>query len=159
MFIAAALSAATTARAQDTPPAGKDVYERIKAASLAGGTAEAKGLVLKRDRVEMTFDGTFYFAAPVEGRVTCAVFVGEGKFRADVPPSEFERENVRRLLGADGVESDFKTAVLRFSDDTFEQIGKGRQEGGASNPRAEKLAAELDPTHWVLSESTSIESK
>jgi len=145
LLLAAAFAAAHDARAQAAPTAdGKELYERLKSASLTGGTAEAKGLVLKRDRAEMTFDGTFYFAAPVEGRVTCAVFVGEGKFRADVPTSEFERENVKRLLGADAVESDFKTAVLRFTDDTFEVIGKGRQEGGATGTRAEKLAAETD---------------
>lgn len=127
----------------EAPAASKDLYERLKAAPLAGGRAEAHGLVLKRDRAEMTFDGTFYFAAPVEGRVTSAVFVGEGRFRADVPPNEFERDNLKRLLGAEAVESDFKTAVLRFTDDTFDHLGGGRQEGRA-DARAEKLAAELD---------------
>lgn len=136
---------AAAAHAQTgAPAAGKELYERLKAQPLAGGRAEVKGLVLKRDRAEMTFDGTFYFAAPFEGRVTCAVFVGEGRFRADVPPSEFERDNVRRLLGAEAVESDFKTAVLKFTDDTFDLIGKGRREGAAADPRAEKLAAETD---------------
>jgi hypothetical protein len=140
----AALSAAVTARAQgDVSAKGKELYEQVRAASLTGGSAEARGLVLRRDRAEMTFDGTFYFASPVGGRVTCAVFLGEGKFRAEVPPSEFERENVRRLLGADAVESDFKTAVLRFSDDTFDLIGQNRREGAAAE-RAQKLAAELD---------------
>src|SRR6187402_484277 len=77
-FVAALLLTAA-ARAQTAPTAdGKELYERLKSAPLTGGTAEAKGVVLKRDRAEMTFDGTFYFAAPVEGRVTCAVFVGEG---------------------------------------------------------------------------------
>ncbi|MFL6335242.1 MAG: M1 family aminopeptidase [Pyrinomonadaceae bacterium] len=136
---------APAAHAQAGAPAtGKELYDRLKAATLAGGRAEARGLVLKRDRAEMTFDGTFYFAAPVEGRVTCAVFVGEGRFRADVPPSEFERDNVKRLLGAGAVESDFKTAVLKFSDDTFDLIGRGRQEDAAADQRAEKLAAEID---------------
>ena len=148
VFLAAVFAAAPNARAQtEASAAGKDLYERLKAAQLAGGTAEARGLVLRRDRAELTFDGTFHFSAPVEGRVTCAVFVGEGKFRLEVPPSEFERENVRRLLGADAaaaVESDFKTPELRFTDDTFEVVGKNRQEGGAPNPRAEKLASETD---------------
>jgi hypothetical protein len=136
---------APAARAQATAPdAGRDLYERLKAATLAGGRAEVKGLVLKRDRAEMTFDGTFYFAAPIEGRVTCAVFFGEGRFRAGVPPSEFERDNVKRLLGSDAVESDFKTAVLKFTDDTFDLIGPGRQEGGAADSRAGRLAAEID---------------
>ncbi|MDX6693581.1 MAG: hypothetical protein QOF02_1184 [Blastocatellia bacterium] len=123
---------------------GKEVYNQLKAAALTGGSAEAKGLTLKRDRAVMTFDGVFYFAAPVEGRVTSAVFIGQGSFRADVPPSEFEKENIRRLLGTDTVDSDFKTAVLRFTDDTFEQLGRNRQAGGAANDRAQKLASEID---------------
>jgi hypothetical protein len=139
------LAAASVARSQgDDSAKGKELYEKIRAVTLAGGSAEARAIVLRRDRAEMTFDGTFYFAAPVEGRVTCAVFVGEGKFRAEVPPSEFERENVRRLLGTDAVESDFKTAVLRFTDDTFDIVGQNRREGTAADARAEKLAAELD---------------
>lgn len=144
LLLLAAAASAQAARAQ-APAAGRDLYERLKSPTqlAGGGAAEAKGVVLKRDRAEMTFDGTFYFAAPVDGRVTCAVFVGEGRFRAEVPPSDFERDNVRRLLGADAVESDFKTAVLRFTDDTFDHIGRERREGDAP-PRAEKLAAELD---------------
>lgn len=142
LFFIFALVPAVRAQAV-APDAGRDLYEKLRAQTLAGGRAEVKGLVLKRDRAEMTFDGIFYFGAPVGGRVTCAVFVGEGRFRADVPPSEFERDNVRRLLGAEAVESDFKTAVLKFSDDTFEQVGGGRQEG-AADPRAERLAAEID---------------
>ena len=137
-------SAASTARAQESLSAGgKEVYDAVKAASLTGGVADVKGLVLKRDRAEMTFDGTFYFAAPVAGRVTGAVFIGSGTFRADVPPSEFEKENVRRMIGADSVESDFKTAVLRFTDDTFELIGQGRRDSPA-DARAQKLINEYD---------------
>ena len=92
----------------------------------------------------MTFDGTFYFTPSIDGHVTGAVFIGEGKFSAEVPPSEFEKENVKRLLNTDIIESDFKTAVFRFSDDTFDLIGKNRQEGGAANERAQKLATELE---------------
>src|ERR1044071_1796168 len=104
---------------------GKKIYEQIKQFPLNGGSVATQGLVLKRDRAEMTFTGTFYFTGSVEGRVTGAVFVGQGQFRAEVPPSEFEKANLRRLLGTAEVESNFKTAVLRFSDDTFEVIGKG----------------------------------
>jgi hypothetical protein len=138
------LSAPAVLAQENLSANGKAVYDQLKAAALTGGSAEAKGLVLKRDRAVMTFDGIFYFAAPVEGRVTGAVFIGQGSFRADVPPNEFEKDNVRRLLGDNLVDSDFKTAVLRFTDDTFELIGRNRQEGGAGNDRAQKLASELD---------------
>ncbi|MFL6211094.1 MAG: M1 family metallopeptidase [Pyrinomonadaceae bacterium] len=141
----AVLSVGPAASAQENLSArGKELYDQIKAAALTGGTAEVKGLALKRDRAEMTFDGTFYFTSPIQDRVTGAVFIGQGTFRAEVPPSKFEQENVRRLLGTDVIESDFKTAVLRFSDDTFERIGANRQAGAAPNDRAQKLMAEAD---------------
>jgi hypothetical protein len=129
---------------ENNAPKSKEVYNQLKAFSLTGGSAKAEALVLKRDRAEMTFDGTFYFGPPVDGRVTAAVFIGQGKFRAEVPPSGFEKENVRRLLGEEVVESDFKTAVFRFTDDTFDIIGRDRREGGG-NEQAQKLATETEP--------------
>ena len=94
----------------------------------------------------MTFTGTFYFAGAIDGVVTGAVFCGQGTMRAAAPPSDFERENVKRLLGADAVESDFKTAVLRFSDDTFSLISANRKDGAA--PVAiQKLGNDTDCPH------------
>ena len=145
LVLAAFLLGAHAALAQDNVSAkSKEFYDKIKAFSLTGGSAEAKALVLKRDRGSMTFDGTFYFTPSIDGHVTGAVFIGEGKFSAEVPPSEFEKDNVKRLLGTEIIESDFKTAVLRFSDDTFDFIGKNRQEGAAANERAQKLATEVE---------------
>ena len=127
------------------PAAGQPVYDAVRAFALGGGSASVSGLVLKRDRVTMTFTGTFYFASPVEGRVTGAVFIGQGTMRAEVPASsEFEQENVQRLLGADAVESDFKTAVLRMTDDTFDVIGRDRQPLETPNAAAQKLASEFE---------------
>ncbi len=122
---------------------GKTIYNQLKTFNLNGGKAEVAGLVLKRDRVEMTFNGTFYFSSPVEGKVRGAVFVGQGTFKAEVPPSKFEKDNVKRLLNAEVVESDFKTAVFRFTDDTFDIIGKNKQDGTA-DAQSQKLAAETD---------------
>ena len=118
-------------------------YNQIKLFSLTGGKAEVSNLVLKRDRVEMTFSGTFYFTAPVEGKVTGAVFIGQGKFRSEVPPNEFEKTNVKRLLNLEVIESDFKTAVLRFTDDTFDIIGKNKADGNAPE-QIQKTATEFE---------------
>jgi hypothetical protein len=145
LVAASALLFEATAFAQENLSAkGKEVYDQVKAFQL-GGAAEARGVTLKRDRAVMTFDGTFYFAAPVEGRVTGAVFVGEGTLRAEVPPGDFEKDNVKRLLGTEVVESDFKTAVLRFTDDTPELLGLKGEATGQSGERAQKLASELNP--------------
>jgi len=131
--------------AQTAPGVGDALalYRTIQSFELTGGTARVENLTLKRDRAQMTFTGSFYFAAPANGRVTGAVFVGVGTFRAEVPPSRFERDNLRRLLHADIVESDFKTAVLRFSDDTFDVVGKTAAPGQPP-PDALKLAAEFE---------------
>jgi hypothetical protein len=125
---------------------GKALYDQIKSFQLTGGAVSASNLVLKRDRVTMTFNGTFYFTPAIEGRVTGAVFIGSGMFQADVPPSNFEKANIKRLLGIEnaGLESDFKTAVLRFTDDTFDVIGKNKTDG-APSAQALKLAADLQP--------------
>src|SRR5262245_43357301 len=123
--------------AQENPSTqGKELYDQIKTFSLNGGSAQVKELVLTRDRVQMAFNGNFYFTGPIAGHVTGAVFVGEGRLTAAVPPSEFEKDNLKRLLGAESVESDFKTAVLRFSDDTFERLGQSINANNPADPQA-----------------------
>lgn len=138
-FVFTLISIASSAHAQT---GGRAVYDQINAFLLDGGKAEVSGLELKRDRAVMTFDGTFYFSKPVDGQVTGAVFMGKGTFRAEVPPSTFEKSNVKRLLGRDVVASTFTTAVLRFSDDTFKIIGPSV--AGQAPAEAQKLATEND---------------
>jgi len=120
----------------------KQTYNQVKTLALTGGSAQVNALVLKKDRTEITLTGTVYFSEPVNGQTIGAVFIGEGKFTAETPPNEFEKENVKRLLGAENIESDFKTAVFRFTDDTAEKIGQAQP--GPVNERAQKLAHEND---------------
>jgi hypothetical protein len=120
------------------------LHQAIRQFELSGGSVDVNGFTLRRDRVQMTFTGTFYFAGTIDNRITGAVFVGQGSMRAEVPPSEFEREHVRRMVGAELVESDFRTAVLRWTDDTYEAIGGSRTEGGTAPVDAQRLAAEFE---------------
>lgn len=117
--------------------AAKSLYDNLKSFQLTGGTATAARLELKRDRVVMTFDGTFYFSAPIEGKVTGAVFIGNGTLRAEVPPNDFERSNLKRLIGEESVNATFTRAVLRFTDDTFDRISANRREGPAAQQAQE----------------------
>jgi hypothetical protein len=133
-------------------PTGDPVYQQIKAFALTGGTSDVSNFLLKRDRMEMTFSGTFFFAAPVNGHVTGAVFIGQGTVHADVPAFPvFEKDSVKRLLGADAFDSDFKTAVLRMTDDTFDLIkaAVAPRTVGASTAapagEAQALAAKFEP--------------
>jgi len=136
---------APIAHLQDDPSAaGRRLYDEVKRFALTGGSIEVVNLKLTRDRVEMAFTGTFYLGSAID-RVTGAVFIGQGTLRTAVPPNDFERENVKRLIGADLVESDFKTAVLRWSDDSLKLIDGRRTEGGLAPEQAQRLAAEFEP--------------
>ena len=138
------LLAATSAFAQESPTSKeKAIYDQLKAFSLTGGVVEVKGVVLKRVRAQITLNGVVYLSEPVNGVSTGAVFIGEGKFVAETPANDFERENVKRLLGTDVIDSDFKNAVFRFTDDTAKEFGEARPDG-AANERAQKFARDLD---------------
>src|SRR5215831_1725536 len=121
------------------------IYQELKEFSLGYASLPANNLVLKKDRATLTFEkGTFYFSSPVAGKMRSAVFIGEGTFHADVPPSEFEKDNVKRLLKAEDVTSNFKSAVLRFTDDTQSELGQVSVPGTPPTEEARKLAEELD---------------
>jgi hypothetical protein len=123
---------------------GGVLYQALKKFELRG-KASVSNLTLKRDRAEMVFTGDFYFASPINGRVTGAIFLGEGTFQAEAPPFQFEKDNLKRFLDSETVESDFRTAVLRFSDDTFDIIGKASDASAEAPDEARNLAAELEP--------------
>src|SRR5882762_554216 len=132
---------------QGQPAAGGEAtaaYTQLRNFALTSDSVTVENLVLERDRVVISFvQGTIYFSAPVAGKPRGAVFIGSGNFHSDVPPVESERANVRRLLKADDVTSDFKTAVLQFTDDTFDIIGKSSKPGAAAPSQAQHLATEL----------------
>lgn len=135
----------TSAHAQEgTASKDKEIYNQLKAFSLGGNTVQVKGVVLKRVRSQITLDGMVYLSEPVNGVITGAVFIGEGKFVAETPGNDFERDNIKRLLGTEVIESDFKTAVFRFTDDTVSELGQVSAGTGTANDRAQKLARELD---------------
>jgi hypothetical protein len=124
MVLLPALPAGT--RAQDAQAgAGKRLYDDIQAFALTGGSADVSNLTLKRDRVEMTFNGTFYFAAPAAGTVTGAVFMGQGTMRARRRPAT-SSENVKPSSAATSW-SPTRTAVLRFTRHLFLSPPDGRK--------------------------------
>ncbi|MDR0842900.1 MAG: hypothetical protein LBP68_05715 [Acidobacteriota bacterium] len=143
ILIVLALLASVPLMAQDAGVDGRVLYDTLKKFELKG-KASVSGLALKRDRAEMTFTGDFYFAAPVDGKITGAVFVGSGTFKAAAPEISYEQESMQRFLNSTTAESDFKTAVLRFSDDTLDIIGKGIDAEAAAPLDAQKLALELE---------------
>src|ERR1700752_1447281 len=142
-FLVLVLFAVSAVAQEATASKEKDLYNQLKAFSLSGSVMELKGVVLKRVRTQITLDGTVYLSQPVDGKITGAVFIGEGKFFAEPPSNDFEKANVKRLLGTEIIESDFKTAIFRFTDNTAVQFGE-LSANGTPNDRAQKLARETD---------------
>jgi hypothetical protein len=143
-LVTALMLLAAPSQAQTSPSEAKEAYSALHQFELNGGSGAVSNLVLKRDRAEMTFTGTFYFPQPVMGKITGAVFIGQGKFRAEPPPSLFERDNLQRMLKTNVVEADFQTAVLRFSDDTHKVIGQTHEPRGTAPKEAQDLATQFE---------------
>ena len=134
--IATSLFPSEVALAQQTNLA--ELYDGVKAFQLSDKTIQVEQLRFERDRVKLLFDGVFYLAEPVDGRVYGAVFVGRGRVQIE-PWSDYEKDNVKRFLKSDVIDVKFERAVLRFTDDTLEQL----QAGTSSTGRAPKKALDM----------------
>ncbi len=99
-------------------------YQQLRSIGLSTEAAAASNLVLKRDAGTFTFrSGAFHFLAPVNGKVTGAVFVGDGSFTL-TPPLDVEKRNLMLLTKGQPFVEDFSQAVFRFTDGTAEEIKK-----------------------------------
>lgn len=129
---------------QATDPAA-GFYQQLQAPYIFEKSFSLENAVLRRDRVTITFtNGVAYLSPAVAGSVRSAVFVGSGKIQAAPPPVPFEQDNMRRMLKAEELSAEFKTAVLRFTDDTGnELIKQGFQQGTTTSGQASHLATEL----------------
>jgi hypothetical protein len=146
-LLAFAFVTLTTLVAQ-TPlaPDVTSLYQQLSTFQIEKG-AHLENVVFQHDRATITFvNGTIFLSPPVVGSCRSAVFIGAGKFHAAPPPVAYELDNVRRLLKADDVSSDFKTAVLRFTDDSATTLQQQSfSQNGSADEQAVRLGAELGP--------------
>jgi Carboxypeptidase regulatory-like domain len=87
----AAIQSAVNVPASGVKANADPVYQQLRQlgksdAEFGGSFATVSNLVLKRDEATFTLhNGEVYFAPPIEGRVTGAVFVGDGELVLDPP--------------------------------------------------------------------------
>jgi len=101
---------------------------------------------LRRDRGIFRFaSGTFFFVAPVEGKVTGAVFVGDGRFILE-PGNIAEQHSISILTKSPSVDESFEVAVFRFTDGSYDEIKKSGTSatGGDSGRAARELSDNLE---------------
>jgi hypothetical protein len=90
--------------------------------AFAGEYASVSNLVVRRDAAVFTLhSGEVYFLPPVEGRVTGAVFIGDGEL-ALTPPVEYEKHSLALFTGRPSITEQFTKLTLRFTDKTYEEI-------------------------------------
>jgi hypothetical protein len=79
-------------------------------------------ITLRRDVLSIALNrGTIAFLEPAMGKVTGAVFIGSGELLA-IPPDALEKQQVYRFTGSPVLTETFQTAILRFSDGTYDEI-------------------------------------
>ncbi len=95
------------------------LYDQIKNVSLdEEKVAEVEGIILKRDVAIFRLNkGKICLFEPIDGKITGAVFVGEGIFEF-LPPTEIEKNQLRKFTDHETLNEEFEELYLAFSDST-----------------------------------------
>ncbi|HYA96925.1 MAG TPA: M1 family aminopeptidase, partial [Methylomirabilota bacterium] len=96
-----------------------DLYDALNALRAdPAAVYNVRQIELRRADVRLSFEeGTLAFFAPLNGRVTGAVFSGIGHVLS-TPRDPVERQQLARFVGAAVLDAQFQWAYLRFTDDT-----------------------------------------
>jgi hypothetical protein len=113
--------------AVDVPTSGPNAdptYQQLRSLGLGSDAVGVSNFDLKRDAATFHLrSGTVCFVPPVNGKVTGAVFVGDGNFILD-PVLESERNSLKLLTKESEFSESFSQAVFRFTDATYDDIKK-----------------------------------
>jgi hypothetical protein len=114
-------------------------YQQLRSLLPGGEAIQVNNLELHRDAATFTFrSGSFAFYGEVNGKVTGAVFKGEGHLHI-TPPTAEERHNLFIVTHSEEFDEDFDQVVLRFTDSTAAELRKastGKAEESATQVRA-----------------------
>lgn len=115
-----------------------------------GSFATISNLVLQRDAAIFTLkSGELYFTAPVEDRITAAVFIGDGELSL-TPPTPIEKHSLAIFTNTEVLSEPFSRLVIRFTDKTFEEIkASPNAKMGSGGPQAAR-ARDLYRDNQVL---------
>jgi peptidase M1-like protein len=127
--VAILLAPCVAAAAEKETPVSDPNYQALRDAVLVESYL-VENLEFQRDLGKFVLKfGHLSFPAPVLGRVTMAVFTGDGEFSA-APSQATEKRSVKNFTEKEEVRELFRRAVFIFTDDTYEQwIGEASPAG------------------------------
>ncbi len=115
--------------------ANSDPNYRLLRDSAPAVAYRVENIELKRDVGTLTLrSGQIVFLPAVLNRVVAAVFIGEGRFQMK-PELHIEEHYLNALTGAPAVDEKIGSAVLYFTDNTFDEI-TGQARTMPADPRA-----------------------
>jgi hypothetical protein len=124
-------------------PNANAYYQQLRSLLPAGEVITIKDFVLHRDAATFTFrSGSVAFYGQVNGKVTGAVFRGEGHLHI-APPTPEERHNLSIQAHVEQLDEDFDEVVLRFTDATAGELRKASTGAGQPDSAYTKAAQEL----------------
>lgn len=112
-------------RGQNAAPAANSdpTYQALRNLTLSNEAVSVSNVEFKRDAGTFHLrSGAVCFVTAVNGRVTGAVFTGDGNFILDPPPSE--RSMLKLLTKEDEFSENFNQMVFRFTDSSYEDLKK-----------------------------------
>lgn len=111
-----------TTKYANSNPLYQKIRQNFAEKKLSGECATVNNLVLQKDLATFSLaSGEVYFLAPVEGRMTGAVFIGQGEFSL-TPPVEIEKKHLSMFTGTPDIKEQFSEMVMYFSDRTYNAI-------------------------------------
>ncbi len=141
---------ATTTSAPNSDP----VYQQLQRVGVGSEVVKVSDFVLHRDAAKFKLNGTVTFLAPVEGKVTGAVFNGDGVLTI-APPLREEERSLSLLTRSKEFAEHFNTVVFRFTDETYEELKKAGSaappDGSASTALDDSRDVLRKKLHWNLS--------
>lgn len=129
IFVGTALAADTPTSANSDP-----TYQQLRNIGLGTEAVSVSNVEFKRDAATFHLNsGTVCFLAPIQGKVTGAVFVGEGTMTLAAPSAD-EKRSLRLLTREEGFKESFSRLALRFTDTTYDELKKaGSAAAGSCN--------------------------
>jgi hypothetical protein len=112
-------------------PNADGTYQQLRYIALGTEAVTVSNLTLKRDAATFQLNsGTVCFLSPVQGKITGAVFVGEGRLLLN-PPLPSEERSLSLLTKEKEFSENFSHLVLRFTDGTYDELKKA---GSSTSP-------------------------